>query len=66
MHNAQVEEFERVERQIPSFGQAVNTNLDRFVAVLKTRMRGNFDWSQESGRYESRHILLFRGRQPEG
>lgn len=66
MHNAQVEEFERVERQVPSFGQAVNTNLDRFVAVLKTRMRGNFDWSQESGRYKSRHILVARGRQPEG
>ena len=60
MHNSQVREFESVERQIPSFGQAVNTNLSRFVAVLKTRMRGNFDWSQESGRYKSQHILIAR------
>lgn len=60
MHNAQVQEFERVVPHIPSFGQAVNANLSRFIDVLKTRMRGNLDWSQESGRYKSRQILVTR------
>jgi 5-epi-alpha-selinene synthase len=60
MHNAQVREFERAEPRIPSFGRAVNTNLSRFVSVLKTRMRGNFDWSQESGRYGSHQSLVAR------
>ncbi len=60
MHNAQVREFERAEPRIPSFGRAVNTNLSRFISVLKTRMRGNFDWSQESGRYGSQQNLVAR------
>jgi len=62
MHNAQVQEFERAEPLIPSFGRAVNTNLSRFVSILKTRMRGNFDWSQESGRYGSQRNLGSQNR----
>ncbi len=61
-HNAQAQEFERAQPLIPSFGRAVNTNLRRFISVLKTRMRGNFDWSQESGRYVSQWNLRTRIR----
>ncbi len=63
MHNSQVEEFENLEPQIPSFGRAVNANLGRYITVLKTRMRGNFDWSQESGRYKSQQILVSNSRE---
>jgi len=65
MHNSQVEEFENLEPRIPSFGRAVNANLGRYIAVLKTRMCGNFDWSQESGRYKSQQILVSNSREAE-
>jgi 5-epi-alpha-selinene synthase len=65
MHNAQVQEFEKLEPHIPTFGRAINANLSRFVTVLKTRMRGNFDWSQESGRYKSQQTLVTRNRKAE-
>lgn len=51
MYNAEVRRFVRLERELPSFGPAVDANLRRYVSVLKTRMRGNLDWTYESARY---------------
>ena len=51
MHNDEVNRFVELESQLPVFGETVNTNLASYVAALRTRMRGNLDWSRESERY---------------
>ncbi len=51
MHNAEVHRFVMLESRLPVFGRTVNANLARYVAALRTRMRGNLDWSRESERY---------------
>jgi 5-epi-alpha-selinene synthase len=53
MYDAEIQKFVELEPQLPSFGKAVDANLRTFVSVLRTRMRGNLDWSLESGRYQS-------------
>lgn len=52
MYNAEIQAFIELEPQLPSFGEAIDANLRTFVSVLRTRMRGNLDWSLESGRYQ--------------
>ncbi|BBL81029.1 hypothetical protein RxyAA322_28830 [Rubrobacter xylanophilus] len=51
MYEAEVRRFVRLEKELPSFGPAVDDNLRRYVWVLKTRMRGNLEWTYESARY---------------
>jgi 5-epi-alpha-selinene synthase len=51
MHNAEVRIFVSLSSRLPSFGMAVDRHLERYVAVLRARMRGNLDWSRESARY---------------
>ena len=51
MHNAEVHRFVMLESRLPVFGRTVNANLARYAAALRTRMRGNLDWSRESARY---------------
>jgi 5-epi-alpha-selinene synthase len=51
MHNAEVRDFIALAPDLPSFGGAVDANLSRYVSILQARMRGNLDWSLESGRY---------------
>jgi 5-epi-alpha-selinene synthase len=53
MYNAEIQTFVKLEPHLPSFGKPVDANLRTFVSVLRTRMRGNLDWSLESGRYQS-------------
>jgi 5-epi-alpha-selinene synthase len=53
MYNAEIQMFVELEPHLPSFGKPVDANLRTFVSVLRTRMRGNLDWSLESGRYQS-------------
>lgn len=53
MHNAEVKTFvEAIPQLWASVGEQPNENLERFVEVLMTRMRGFLDWANESGRYE--------------
>jgi hypothetical protein len=54
MHNAEVRRFIELESQLPAFGGTVDSNLARYVAALRARMRGNLDWARESGRYRRR------------
>lgn len=54
MHNSEVCDFVDLSSELPSlpsFGEAVDENLARYISTLKARMRGNLDWSFESGRY---------------
>lgn len=51
MHNAEVRMFVNLSSRLPSFGMAVDRHLERYVTVLRARMRGNLDWSRESARY---------------
>lgn len=56
MHDAEVRGFLEAESRLPSFGAAVDVNLARYLAGLRARMRGNLDWSLESGRYSGRAV----------
>jgi terpene synthase-like protein len=51
MHDAQVETFLALERGLPTFGDDIDAELGRYVAVLRAWMRGNLDWARETGRY---------------
>jgi hypothetical protein len=48
----EVERFIALENDLPSFGAEADGLVRRFVAVLRAWMRGNLDWSYESGRYQ--------------
>ncbi len=52
MHNAEVRDFIALAPDLPSFGDTLDANLSRYISILQARMRGNLDWSLESGRYE--------------
>jgi Terpene synthase family 2, C-terminal metal binding len=47
----QVQRFIALEARLPQFGPSVDGAVRRFVAVLRAWMRGNLDWSCETGRY---------------
>ena len=51
IHDEEVRNFVRLSSHLPSFGEAVDEQLKRYVAVLRARIRGNLDWSRESARY---------------
>jgi hypothetical protein len=49
----EVERFIALENDLPSFGAEADGLVRRFMAVLRSWMRGNLDWSYESGRYQT-------------
>ncbi|WP_119065773.1 terpene synthase family protein [Rubrobacter indicoceani] len=53
MHDREVGEFLATQERLPSFGRTIDENLERYVSVLRSRMRGNLDWSLESSRYRT-------------
>ncbi len=53
MHNAEMRAFLELESSLPSFGAVADAMLKRYVAGLRSWMRGNFDWSQTTERYRS-------------
>lgn len=53
MHDREVERFLEAQDDLPTFGRTIDTNLKRYVSVLRARMRGNLDWSLESSRYRT-------------
>ena len=55
MHNTEVDSFEELGRRLPSFGPTVDAGLRHYVDSLRHRMRGTWDWSRESGRYQASH-----------
>ena len=50
--NTEVHAFIELENRLPFFSPEINRDLQRFVAVLRSWMRGNLDWAYESGRYK--------------
>ncbi len=47
-----------LEAQVPSFGAGIDTELSRYLAGLRYWVRGNIDWSYETGRYgQARRVL---------
>lgn len=64
MHNTEVSTFvETIPQLRASVGKQPNENLERFVDVLMSRMRGFLDWANESGRYEQSFDDCSPGRQ---
>jgi 5-epi-alpha-selinene synthase len=51
MINAQVRLFEETERQLPSFGSALDHDVERYVRGLRAWIRGNMDWAAETPRF---------------
>lgn len=53
MNEESVHSFLDLERNLPSFGPAIDENLEQYVSVLKARMSGNLAWSIGSARYKT-------------
>ncbi len=51
MHDAEMRAFLELESRLPSFGAEADALLERYIAGLRSWIRGNFDWSQTTGRY---------------
>jgi hypothetical protein len=51
LHDAEVRRFLATQREVPTFGPELDPDVARYVAVLRAWMRGNLDWSIDSGRY---------------
>ncbi len=60
---AQMRHFVALESCMPSFGAGLDAGVRRFVAVLRAWMRGNLDWSYESGRYGQAGLACSRSNQ---
>ena len=62
LHNSEVRAFIDLESHLPSFEAAIDADLRRFVAILRSWMRGNLDWSYTSGRYVSTTLAAVSGQ----
>ncbi len=51
LHDAQVRAFIDLQHRLPSFGEVVDADLNRYIDILRFWMRGNLDWASASGRY---------------
>ncbi|MDD1611667.1 MAG: hypothetical protein LUQ57_00850 [Methylococcaceae bacterium] len=51
MTNAEIDEFLQLQQHIPKFSPEIDAEVQRYVAILRSWMRGNLDWAYESGRY---------------
>ncbi|ESS73140.1 germacrene A synthase [Methyloglobulus morosus KoM1] len=49
--NTEINAFIELQLQLPSYTPQIDADLQRFVAVLHSWMRGNLDWAYDSGRY---------------
>ncbi|WP_027160120.1 terpene synthase family protein [Methylobacter luteus] len=49
---SQVRQFITLEKSVPSFGTDLDRDIEKFITVMRAWMRGNLDWSFESGRYQ--------------
>ena len=53
MHDDEVRAFVALEAALPSWGEPLDTEVRRYVDVLRCWMRANRDWSIDSERYRS-------------
>lgn len=49
--NARMRDYVELERRLPSLGVESDGRLQRYLTGLRCWVRGNMDWSYESGRY---------------
>lgn len=49
--NARMREYMELEQRLPSLGVESDAGLQRYLTGLRSWVRGNKDWSYESGRY---------------
>lgn len=49
--SAEINAFIALQLHLPSYTPEIDADLQRFVAVLGSWMRGNLDWAYDSGRY---------------
>lgn len=53
MHDEEVKLFTVLEKLLPSFGEETDRELLRFIAVLRSWITANYDWSfHDTGRYK--------------
>jgi hypothetical protein len=63
MHNEEVKLFTALEKLLPSFGAELDKELERFLAVLRSWITGNYDWSfHDTGRYQVREVEVLIGK----
>ena len=53
MYEAEMGVFVDLERNLPSFGLVLDSALERYISLLRARIRGVIDWSYESVRYRA-------------
>ncbi|ATB38055.1 hypothetical protein CYFUS_003481 [Cystobacter fuscus] len=53
MHDDEVLEFLELEAKVPSWGEPLDTEVRRYIDVLRCWMRANMDWSLMSTRYKT-------------
>ncbi len=51
LHDAEMQKFLALEQHLARYEWASDQNLRRYVGVMRSWIRGNFDWSRETGRY---------------
>jgi 5-epi-alpha-selinene synthase len=51
LHDAEMRAFIALAGRLPSFGAAADTELQRYVAGMRSWMRANLDWSAATARY---------------
>ncbi|ALF56009.1 terpene synthase [Nostoc piscinale CENA21] len=56
MHNQELKSFLDLQATIPYFKKEINDEVSKYLSGLHTWIRGNFDWSCHSGRYQTGNI----------
>lgn len=51
IHDTEVRAFNYMQKQVPSFGPLIDAQVNEFIAMLRSWIRGHLDWAQETGRY---------------
>lgn len=54
LHDAQAQHYRELERLVPSFGEAIDHNVARYLEGMRIWMRANHDWSLATPRYGAR------------
>jgi hypothetical protein len=52
LHNAEVNAYLELEKQLPTFGPQIDEQVQRYLSGLRSWMRGNFDWGLNTKRYK--------------
>jgi 5-epi-alpha-selinene synthase len=53
MHNQELQALLNLEASLPSFGEEIDAELAKYISGIHDWIRGNFDWSKKTARYNS-------------